>query len=724
MSPRPLNVVTRVLLALAWIGCAAPFALAQVNPQELKETPVRLQADQITYDQNLSTVTASGNVEIVQGERTLLADQVTYNQAIDQVTASGNVVLQEPTGEVLFADYMELRNELKDGMITGIRVLLSDESRFAANSAEREEGVRTELNQAIYSPCKLCEDDPTKAPLWQVKASKVVHDSEANIIEYKHAVLEFYGIPVAYTPYFYHPDPTVERKTGLLAPIFGRSTALGLEATTPFYWAIAPHRDLTISPRFTTEEGVILGAEYRERTASGKFKLDGTITYTDERDDNNDTTGDEEFRGHARGEALFNIDNQWRWGFDFFRASDDTYLKRYDISDSDILTSRLFSEGFNGRNFAAANLYEFQDLRENLPQDEVPFILPLLQFQHIGEPEYFGGRFNLDANGLLLYRPDGTDSRRVSLSGGWQRTHIGPLGSVFNFTAQLRGDAYWVNDVADAADGTNSGSGNEFTGRFLPLGAAEWRYPLVRRGERFRQLIEPIASIVISPDGNNPDSIPNEDSVSVEFDDTNLFSLNRFPGLDRVETGSRATYGVRGGLYGRDGGFASFTVGQSLRYEDDNTFPGSSGLDDQLSDVVGRITIAPTDYLDYVFRMRVDPTDLKLRRTESYLTLGPEDYRLKVNYVNLARELAVDELTSREEINIQARAKITEHWSVLGEYRRDLAESEDLFAGGGVQYLDECFDMRLFVERKFTRDRDVEPTTNVTFRVRLKHFGS
>ncbi|MCG8693348.1 MAG: hypothetical protein MI806_19260, partial [Minwuiales bacterium] len=140
--------------------------------------------------------------------------------------------------------------------------------------------------------------------------------------------------------------------------------------------------------------------------------------------------------------------------------------------------------------------------------------------------------------------------------------------------------------------------------------------------------------------------------------------------------------------------------------------------------VVGRITIAPTDYLDYVFRMRIDPTDLKLRRTESYLIAGPEDYRLKVNYVNLARELAVDELTSREEINIQARAKITKHWSVLGEYRRDLAESEDLFAGGGFQYLDECFDMRLFVERKFTRDRDVEPTTNVTFRVRLKHFGS
>ena len=381
------------------------------------------------------------------------------------------------------------------------------------------------------------------------------------------------------------------------------------------------------------------------------------------------------------------------------------------------MTSRLFLEGFNGRHYAAANGFVFPDLRDDVDDDEVPFVTPLLDYHYIGEPGKFGGRFNLDANGMALFRETGADSQRLSLGGGWQLPYVGPIGDLYTLTAQLRTDLYRVDDVdtGDKEDG--------ITGRAWPLAALEWRYPLIRRQGSVRQLIEPIAALVWSPNGSNPKKIPNEDSISFEFDDTNLFSLNRFPGLDRVESGSRLNYGVRLGVYGESGGYSTLVVGQSWRINDEQPFTEGSGLEDRFSDMVGRLTLAPADYLDYVFRFRLDPDRLSFRRVESYLNAGPESVRVKLGYVFLGRELAFDEFGRREEINVATRIKLTDYWSVHAEYRRDLGEKDDLFAGFGLRYEDECFELLTAFERRFTRDRDVEPTTNLIFRIRLKNLG-
>lgn len=705
--------ILAVVALLAWADAAG----AQTNDIPMSGERVMLQADKVTYDQDRGVVTAAGNVEISQGTRVLLADRVTYNQRTDTVTASGNVVLREPSGDVIFAEYLELRDQLRDGVVEGIRVLLSDQSRIAASRGRRIAGTRTEMDKVVYSPCELCPDEPDRAPLWQIKASKVIHDSEARTVEYRDAVLEFYGVPVAYTPYFSHPDPTVKRQTGFLAPIFRSSSELGLQAVTPYYWNIAPNRDATFSPWFTSKEGVVLAGEYRARTKAGGYEFDGSITYVDERDDSNQTTGDKEIRGHIRGDGRFDIDRRWRWGFDLSRSTDDTYLQRYDISDQDTLTSSLFVEGFNGRNYASAKSFLFQDLREEVSDDGVPIVMPLLDYHFIGEPDRFGGRFNLDANGLGLFRETGTDSRRISVGGGWQMPFFGPIGDAYRFTAEVRGDLYWVDDARP------NESGSELTGRVWPVAALEWRYPLVRSQGSVRQVIEPIAELILSPTGSNPDEIPNEDSISIEFDDTNLFSLNRFPGLDRVESGSRLNYGVRLGAYGESGGYSNLVVGQTLRFSNQDIFVSGSGLDEKLSDVVGRITLAPADYLDYVFRFRLDPDSGSFRRAESYLNAGPEDFRVRLSYVFLAQELSIDKFDRREEIHASARVKLTNRWSAQGEFRRDISENDNLFAGIGLRYVDECFDFLTAFERRFTRDRDVEPTTNIVFRIRLKNLG-
>lgn len=717
-----------ILAVLLLVGSRA-FALER----EEFEAPVIFSADELTHDRNLGVVTASGHVEVVQGKRILLADKVIYNQREDTVAASGNVSLLEPTGEVLFADYLELSDQLREGVISGIRVLLSDHSRLAATGARRTGGNRTEMSKAVYSPCELCPEDRERPPLWQIKAFKVVHDQEKHTISYRDAFLELFGIPVAYTPYFSHPDPTVERKTGFLAPVLGTSSFLGLTLQTPYYFAIQPHRDATFAPMFTTKEGVLWAGQYRERTRNGTFQLEGSITRVDKRDETGErVSGKDDTRGHIFGFGRFDLSDAWSWGFDLERSTDDTFLRRYDISDADTLTSRLFVEGIEGRRFLSANAYSFQGLAADDDPDETPQVLPLVDYQYISDPLWGGSYWSIDANALVLRRNDptesqGTDSRRVSLAGGWHINRIGPIGDVYDFSVSLRGDLYWVRDVPDVGSpGRESFDG--LTGRAVPEVKLEWRYPWISYHGGLRQVIEPVVMVIVSPFGGNPEQIPNEDSQDFEFDDTNLFSTSRFTGLDRIEGGPRINYGLRWGLYGSNGARVSALVGQSYRVKDDDTFRSGSGLDDNSSDFVGRIDARPNEYLDLLYRFRFDKDELEAKRNEVSARLGPRFLRLDIDYVFLdAEESRADQpaFDDREEINLRATLRVSDYWRLVANNRRSLTEDAGtLEAGGGIVYEDECFVFSLQGKRRFTRDRELEPETRIIFSVQFKHLGS
>src|SRR6202011_2934065 len=188
------------------------------------------------------------HVEISQNGQVLLADTVSYNQRSDTVTASGNVSFTQPTGEIVFADFMELRDSMSEGFAKDVRMLLADRSRLAANTGRRTNGNRTELRRGIYSPCDLCKDDPSAPPAWQFKAREITQDKENKIIEFRDATLEVDGWPVFYTPYLSEPDPSVKRASGFLTPSFGNSHQVGLHVALPYYIVLDPDKDLTLAP--------------------------------------------------------------------------------------------------------------------------------------------------------------------------------------------------------------------------------------------------------------------------------------------------------------------------------------------------------------------------------------------------------------------------------------------------------------------------------------------
>lgn len=706
-----------VLAIFAW----SDATLAAELPSN--EEPVELTADKLVYEQDGKIVTATGNVEIIQNEYVLIADTVTYNQDSDTIVANGNVSMLNPKGNVVFADHVELSDQMREGFVKSVRLLLSDQSRMAAFEGRRIGGSMTELRNVVYSPCRVCDDDPTEPPLWQIKARKVSHNQDTHRINYNHAFFEFLGFPVAYSPYFSHPDPSVKRKSGFLAPNFGRSSDLGVVLSLPYYFAATPHRDFTIAPAFMSREGPLVSAEYRERVRKGALEFSGSITRVDDRDINGDQTGrGKENRGHIFGNGEFEFGNDDRWGFDLAATTDDTYLRRFKISSEDTLTSRVYMEGLRGRTHASANAYYFRGLEEDEVSSQTPIILPVLDYNFVGEPDRHGGRLNLDANVLVLRRRDGADSRRLSAKGGWQLPYMTPHGSIFTIAASVRGDVYHTNGVPNQADPTLSKRGG-VVGRVLPQVSVDWRFPLVRTEGGARQMIEPIVVLVASPHGGNPSSIPNEDSESFEFDDTNLFSPNRFTGLDRWEGGPRANVGIKLSAYGQSGERITFLLGQSYRLREHSLFLQETGLEKKRSDFVGRFYYRPSKYLDYIHRFRLNRNDFGFRRNDVQVLFGPPFLKFKVNYVELDEVLTDDQVKVVQELNTGLTLRMTQFWSLRAHNRRDLESNQTISAGAGLLFKNECVEFTASFDRRFTRDRDVEPSSSFNFRLTLTNIG-
>lgn len=687
--------------------------------------PILLTAEEISYDDEIGVVIARGDVEVVQGDRVLLADRLSFNQQTRTVTASGNIKLLEPSGEVFFAEYVELTDDLREGVIERIRILLNENARIAAGGARRSGGNLTEMSKAVYSPCLVCADDPDEAPLWQVKARRVIHDQQQRRIEYRDASLEMWGVPVFYTPYFSHPDPSVKRETGLLTPDFGSTDNTGRFIRVPFFWAIDDDKDATIDPIYTADEGLIYSGEYRQRFDRGEFEISGSLAIADREvgDPVVVETREDQVRGHVFAFGRYEIDDIWRTGFDVERSTDRTYFRKFRFwrNPGNVATSNAYIEGFNRRNYASVDAFTFQDLRTG-PRPDEPLVLPLATFQAFGEPDSVGGRWGLDANLRVLARDDFADSQRVSLEGNYRVPFASPMGFVTTVTASLRGDLYHTeHKVATDRIGRTTEDGLE--GRLFPQIAVDWRYPFVRHSGSGQTVIEPVVAYFGAPDHGNPASIANDDSSIVAIDETSLFAPNPLPGLDRVEGGQRLVYGMKAAHYFDMGTSVSAFLGQRYKFTSNDDLKFESGLGSGRSDYVGRIDVRPTRYLDMFYRFRADEEDLKMQRNELGFGLGSRSLGLTGNYTFVRRD-GRSEAVSVEELSLTATAQWDRYWGIRARTVRDLEDR-----GGSLEhaltlrYEDECFIFDTLYRRTFTRSADVDPSEDVFIRLTFKTLG-
>jgi LPS-assembly protein len=689
------------------------------------KTPALIEADSLHYDQKASIATAAGNVQVTQGEMILLADKVTYNQKTNLVEAEGNISLRNPDGTVFFADSMKLKDDMKQGVINNFSARFIDNSKMASTKAERVNEDVAYLENATYSPCIVCEG--SKYPLWQVSAKKATIDQKNQTVTYKNAYFEVKGVPVLYTPYLSHPTPDADRKSGFLVPKYSTDNVFGTVIKTPYYYNIAPDKDMVITPIFTAEEGAILSADYRQLVESGSFTLGGSITNPRERDENGNVTEGHDIRGHIEGKGDFKINDIWDWGFSGKRSTDDTYLRRYHFGDEDVLTSKIFTTAIEDRNNLKVEAITFQGLQADDDPGKTPLVLPSINGHYESTPGFYGSRWMVDANALSLTRDEGISSNRLSLKGGWKLPYITKFGHVLEFNTSLRGDMYGVDNVPENPMNPNGPTLDGFEGRAIPQAELKWSLPLVNEIRNRQVFLEPIANFVVSPYGGNPDKIPNEDSQDVEFSDENLFDSNHFSGLDRVEGGPRVNYGLRGKVYDPNYGDVGFLFGQNYHAKETNEFKNRSGLDDQFSDYVGRISYDNKDFFNFAYRFRLDKENFALNRNDILLAFDIKPIKFDLDYVSLS-DTIIDANgqtipDDRKSVIANATIDLTDTWKLSAAGNRNIEDSEWVSTKASLVYTDNCISIGFSWFKEFTRDRDIEPNTTYSIEISLKNLG-
>lgn len=702
----------------------SPFPSAQPD----LSNPVDLQADYLTNDENTNTVTAFGNVMMMQDDRILRADEISYNTASDRVIARGHVVLNEPSGDIHTADEVELTDSMKSGFVERLESILADGSRFTAARGRRENAQRIIMSDASYTACDPCKSDPDKPLTWRLRASEVTHHEEEQRISYRNARLEMWGVPVLYTPYFSHPDGSVEQKSGFLTPEFGIDSQLGVNAGTRYYWGIAPDKDATIGLRAFSKQLPLVTAEWRQRWDNASLRAQGGVTYSERRDKvgGQNLTVDEELRGHVFADGLVDINDKWRGGLKLEYASDDQYMRQYDFSKKDVLSNELYAERFSGRNYSAVRFLAFQDVRVGqLRNNNQPQILPEVTSSWVGEPDsvpIIGGRWQIDGSMLGLHREgSGADMGRASLETSWHRRLVSDYGLLTTLDGSLRGDVYTLTNQP----ATQPRGDSYTTSRLFPQFHTQSSYPIARNFERFQYVIEPVASLTLAPRLNKNSIVPNEDSQDVQIDSANLFNPNRFPGYDRIEDKSRVTYGMRNSLFGHDGSAFEAFLGQSYRLDNDNNpFPVGSGLENQKSDYVGDIYMNYRGKYGLNYRFQYGSETLKSRRHEIDATATIGKLSLSSTYLYTAAVQGTGINNSREQLGANAGYFLTDNWRINGGAVQDLGVNSGLrYAYGGLDYFGQCLTWSTRLERNLTDDASGNSNTALTFRIGLRNLG-
>ncbi|MBA3908813.1 MAG: LPS-assembly protein LptD [Rhodobacter sp.] len=698
------------LLALMTLLLTLAFpALAQVQATLISDSL------EITGDTRLI---AAGNVEVLFKGRRLKAQRIVYDRATDRLEITGPIMLEDETGNILIlASQADLAADLSEGILTSARLVLNRQLQLAANRITREAGRRTTLETVAVSSCKVCKGDPT--PLWEIRASRVVHDEVERQLYLDNAQFRLGGVPVFYIPRLRMPDPTLNRATGFLMPSLRTTSDLGAGLKLPYFIVLGSSSDLTLTPYVTLRDSRSVELRYRQAFATGTLEVNGAVTR------------DDLIPGMTRG-FLF-VDGAFALPLDFGLSikgqtvTDDAYLLDYGIADIDRLDSRIEASRIRRNEHISARIISFQTLRDSEDNTTIPSLVADLVFHRRFSLGPLGGEGGLRLQTHNHYRSstsplDGTDSDtiadgrdlgRVSARIDWRRSFMLPMGIEGTVLGEVTADAYTIAQDATFAGSTSRTHGNA---------GVELRWPWVKAGRGgATHVIEPVVQLIWA--SSNAESLPNEDSVLVEFDEGSLFALDRFPGSDAVERGPRANLGVTWTRLDPQGWSMGVTLGRVYREADLGQFGPGSGLDGARSDWLAAVNFDLANGIALTARAVLDD-DLDLTKGEARMTLNLPKTALATSLIWAVEDPLEDRPDPTQEVTFDARRKFGGNWAGKLSGRYDFVADRGTVAGLGLEFLNECVRFDVSLSRRFTSSTSVTPTTDFSLSLDLIGFGS
>lgn len=684
----------RRLLILLALLCAAPPAAAQDRAS--------LIADSLAIQGN-DVLVATGNVEVFYQGTSLTAASITYDRQADRLRIAGPIRIRDENGDVILADEADLSGDLSEGILTSARLVLDRQLQLAATELIRVSGRYTALNRVAASSCKICPGDST--PLWEIRARRVVHDQLERQLYFDNAQFRVAGLPVFYIPRLRMPDPTLTRATGFLLPDIRSTSGLGFGVKVPYFIRIGDHRDLLLTPYITTKQSRGLELRYRQAFRTGEI----TLTTALSRDD----LVPEKVCGYLTVLGAFDLPRDFLLTFDGILVSDRGYLLDYGVSDQDRLDSQIAVTRTRRDEYIRAELTGFQTLREGESNETQPSLVADVKLYRRFAPGVIGGVLGLEVQGHGHRRQsgsaldgdgdgiaDGRDLGRVSVAADWRRTWTGPFGLQVAALADLRADLYSISEDA-VFEGTPH--------QTAAAAAVELRWPWVKTGHSgVNHVIEPVLQMVTA--GTDSTGVPNEDSVLVEFDEGNLFSLHRFPGADAVEDGPRVNLGLSYLRSDPTGWTLGLTAGRVIRRDAQAAFSEASGLAGVTSDWLLAMQLQNAG-LSLTNRMLMDD-DLVLTKGELRLDFNRNRYAVAASYVYVVPDLTENRPARTQELVLDAGYDVNAAWSTTLSTRYDLVADRASRAGLGVSFRNECISLDLSLSRRYTSSTSVRPTTD------------
>ncbi len=663
-----------------------------------------------------TTLIADGNVEVFFKGRRLKATRIVYDQAGDRLQITGPIVLTDETGDTLIlASQADLTADLSEGILTSARLVLNRQLQLAANRMMRVAGRYTTLDTVVASSCKVCEGDPT--PLWEIRAKRVVHDEVERQIYFDNAQFRVAGVPVFYIPRLRMPDPTLKRATGFLTPSLRTTSDLGTGLKFPYFIVINASSDLTLTPYLTTKNSETLELRYRQAFATGEITMTGAIS--------NDDLIPGDARGYLFVDGAFTLPAMFNLTLKGQTVTDPAYLLDYGIGSIDRLDSRLEVTRTRRNEHISGRIISFQTLRDDEDNTTIPSVVGDLTFHRRFSLGPLGGEGGLRFQTHNHYRSssspldpdldgisDGRDLGRISARIDWRRSFLLPLGIEGTVLGDLTADAYTIAE--DAAFGGN-------TTRTHGNAGVEFRWPWVKAGANgASHVIEPVVQLIWA--SSDAETLPNEDSALVEFDEGNLFALNRFPGSDAVERGPRANVGVTWTRHDPSGWTMGVTLGRVFREADLGQFSAGSGLDGSRSDWLAAVNFDLADGFAMTGRLVLDD-DLTLTKGEARLTMSRPKTALATSVIWAVADPLENRPDPTQELTFDARRKMTDNWTAKLSGRYDFVADRGTVAGLGLEFLNECVRLDVSLSRRFTSSTSVTPTTDFGLTVDLVGFG-
>ncbi|MCY4196736.1 MAG: LPS assembly protein LptD [Rhodobacteraceae bacterium] len=686
-------------------------------------------ADRILYKRGGNELSAIGNVEIFLDGHHLQASQVDFNRGI--VSVKGPLTLTDPHGGVSIADYAELDENLRTGVVRGIEMLLNNQLHIAAGTLKTDGERYVMLGNALVTTCRTCGHE--EPPIWHFRSRHTVLDRENKRIYLRDAEFVLGDTPLLSFPSLVLPYPGVKRKSGVLPPKLNYSSHRGLTVGLPYFQTLDDHADLTITPFVNNKRWHYLEVETRHRFQQGWIDVTGSLAH--------DFRGNKGDRGHIQALGGWDLGAGFALSFDGTEVSDATYLDAYDYSEDNTLINSIGVDRRGKETYFAYRTRQVKQLnpimKKECPSSDSDNMCkknhpePVVDVTHlhprlIHEANWrwrrpvvgIGGIAGLSVDAYWLDRPNSEESRRMAsecnpmsicpspetvqrltAAADWNRrwnaadTGFVVMTSLSASVDRLRQDPFEGN-----GDDTKSMPTEKVT-RTSATAAVDLSLPLIRRHNGHAQLLEPFVQVAWSPDeSERKKEFLNEDSYFVEFDETNLRAAERFAGHDRNETGLRFNVGVKNTSRFSDGHNLELLLGRVFRNDDDQQFTEQSGLAGKRSDYVIAADLQTNSGVS-LKQSVVAGDDLEVEKSVSRLSYDSNDFGFDLGYSNLAKDEKEGMNDDSESLLAAVQVGLDNGWQFGSDVNLDLGQKAESHVGLGVEFNRQCLGFSARMER-------------------------